>query len=195
MKKKMNSCTSKLFKDRTWDINSSQSGKWRKIQCEGWQERYLDDCFIFWTRSEEDLQKFHSTLNSLHVSLKFTLEMNHTKLSFLDNLIIKNHDVIMTDLYCKDTDTQQYLDFHSCHPSHTKRNIPFYLAKRICTIVSDPELRLKRLEELKTYLIKQHYPENLINAGVNKSLKIPLTELRKTKPKEDQNLENIPFVA
>lgn len=161
---------------------------------ENWK-RYLDDCFIFWNRSEEDLQKFHSTLNSLHVSLKFTMEMNHTKLPFLDILIIKNHDVITTDLYCKDTDTHQYLDFRSCHPSHTKRNIPFNLAKRICTIVSDPELRLKRLEELKTYLIKQHYPENLINAGINKSLNIPLTELRKTKPKEDQNPENIPFVV
>ncbi len=50
---------------------------------ENWK-RYLDDCFIFWNRSEEDLQKFHSTLNSLHVSLKFTMEMNHTKLPFLD---------------------------------------------------------------------------------------------------------------
>ena len=63
------------------------------------------------------------------------------------------------------------------------------MAKRICNIVSDPELRFKRLEELKSYLIKQQYPENLINAGISKSLNIPLPDLRKIKPNEDQNPE------
>ena len=70
------------------------------------------------------------------------------------------------------------------------------MANRICTsIVSDPELRLKRLEELKTYRIKQHFPENLIYAGVNKSFNISRMDLRKRKLKEDQNLEDIPFVV
>ena len=102
---------------------------------------------------------------------------------------------IYSDLYCKDTDAHQSLQLHSCHPSHTKRNIPFNLAKRICTIVSYPELRTKQLKLLKIYLIKQHYLENLIDGGVNKSLNIPLTELRKTKPKKDQKPDNIPFVV
>ena len=54
---------------------------------EHWK-RYLDNCFNFWTRSDEDLKKIHSTLNSLNVSLKFTMETNYTKLPFLDILII-----------------------------------------------------------------------------------------------------------
>ena len=121
------------------------------------------------------------------MSLTFTLWINHTKLPFLDILIIINHDIIF-----KDKDTHQYLDFRSCHSSHAKRNIPFNLAKRICTIVCDPELRSKRLEELETYLIKQHY---LINDGVIKSLNIPLTELGETKPKENQNSRKYTFVV
>lgn len=28
-------------------------------------KRYLDDCFIFWTKSLDDLQHFHTILNSL----------------------------------------------------------------------------------------------------------------------------------
>ena len=42
----------------------------------------LNTCFIFWTRSKEDQQKFLSNLNSLHVSLKFTMEMNHIPVLF-----------------------------------------------------------------------------------------------------------------
>ena len=88
---------------------------------------------------------------------------------------------IYSDLYCKDTDTHQYLKFHSCHPSYTKRNIPFNLEKKIYNIVSYSELRTKLLKVLKIYLIEQHYLKNLI--GVNKLGKLGI---RKTKPKVDQ---------
>ena len=30
-----------------------------------------------------------------------------------------------------ETDTKQYLSFYSCHPNHTKRRIPYNLARRI----------------------------------------------------------------
>ena len=83
---------------------------------ENWK-RYLDDCFIFWTKSEEDLERFHSLINNLHESIKFTMEKNEKTLPFLDILIIKEGAKIITDLYCKETDTHQYLDFRSCHPS------------------------------------------------------------------------------
>lgn len=32
-------------------------------------KRYLDDCFIFWTKGEDDLEKFHSLLNTLNESI------------------------------------------------------------------------------------------------------------------------------
>lgn len=127
-------------------------------------KRYLDDCFIFWTKGEDDLEKFHSLLNTLNESIQFTMEKSDKELPFLDLRIIKNGSCITTDLYCKPTDTHQYLDFRSCHPSHTKRNIPFNLARRICTIITDKTLRSKRLEELKIFLQRHRYPKNLINA-------------------------------
>ena len=85
--------------------------------------------------------------------------MSDRQLPFLDLLLIKDDTKIITDLYCKETDSHQYLDFYSCHLSHTKRNIPYNMARRICTIVTDTTLRSKRLEEFKSYLQKQHYPE------------------------------------
>ncbi|XP_061187186.1 uncharacterized protein LOC133195360 [Saccostrea echinata] len=156
----------------TFDLDFTQYIK------ENWK-RYLDDCFIFWTRSEEDLRKFHSVFNELHDSINFTNDMNRDSLPFLDILIIKNGEDISTDLFCKETDTHQYLDFRSCHPSHTKRNIPYNMARRICTIVTEPTLRLKRLQELKQHLRRQNYPINLIEDGINRAKDIPITKLRK----------------
>lgn len=156
-------------------------------------KRFLDDCFIFWTKSKEDLHKFHCEINKLNESIKFTMETDEKQLPFLDILIKNDNNNIITDLYSKETDTHQYLNFRSCHPSHTKRNIPFSLARRICTIVINPELRILRLKELKTYLLRQDYPENLIDSAIRRATIIPVTELRRTKNKQSTS-NDIPFV-
>ena len=45
-------------------------------------KRLLDDCFIIFTRPEEMLNKFHYLLNTLHLSIIFTIEKSRTRLSF-----------------------------------------------------------------------------------------------------------------
>ena len=100
-------------------------------------KRYLDDCFILWNHSSEKLSIFHQLLNDLNPNIKFTLESSDTKLPFLDVLVIKEGTTLSTDIYYKPTDTHQYLHFGSCHPHHTKTAIPYNLARRLCTIVSD----------------------------------------------------------
>ncbi|XP_061190017.1 uncharacterized protein LOC133197844 [Saccostrea echinata] len=141
-------------------------------------KRYLDDCFIFWNRSNEDLQEFHSILNNLHPSIKFTVEKSGLELPFSDILIIKEGRKIITDLYYKKTDSHQYLVFNSCHPSHVKRNIPFNMARRVCTIVIDETRRNSRLQELKTFLLRQKYPNDLIDVAIERAKSIPTTDLR-----------------
>ena len=157
-------------------------------------KRYLDDCFIIWNKSENDLLSFHNILNSIHQSIKFTIESNNHELPFLDILVIKTDSKISTDIYFKNTDTHQYLNLRSCHPSHIKRNIPFCLARRLCTIVSDMDTRNLRLEELRVYLKKQNYPISLINAGIEKAKAIPISKLRTTVRRE-RNENVIPFVS
>lgn len=61
---------------------------------------------------------------------------------------------IETDIYYKETDGKQYLLFDSWHPRHTKTNIPFCLARRILTIVSDDETITERFRELEKFLTK-----------------------------------------
>lgn len=52
-------------------------------------KRYLDDCFIFWTKGEADLEKLHSLQNTLNESIQFTMEKSDKELPFLDLRIIK----------------------------------------------------------------------------------------------------------
>ena len=156
-------------------------------------KRYLDDCFTIWNKSEEDLKKLHTMLNSLHQNIKFTIEYNNVKLPFLDVLVYKQDNKLNTDIFYKATDTNQYLNFNSCHPKHTKTNIPYSLARRICCIVSDPEMKTKRLNELEIFLLKQNYPKNLIAKGIEKATSLTLAELRTPKMK-DNNDKTLPLV-
>ena len=89
--------------------------------------RFLDDCFILWN-STVPVDKLWEELNSIHPKIQFTMECCVTQLPFLDVLVKLNDGWISTDIYFKPTDTLFYLNFKSCHPKHTKVNIPFCLA-------------------------------------------------------------------
>ena len=111
---------------------------------------------------------------------------------FLDILIKRNNDKIWMDIYYKSTDTHRDLPFSSNHPKHCKKNIPFTLARRICTIVENTEAKMKHLENLKMNLGKYQYPKQLTEFGINKALSIPLQELRTPKTKSnDPNNPNV----
>ena len=100
--------------------------------------------------------------------MTFTKEEDNKALPFLDIMVIKNHDnTIATDIFYKPSNSHRYLDFRSCHRHHTKVNVPFILAQRICKIISEEQRRDFRPEELKTFLISCYYPQELINQAIN----------------------------
>lgn len=143
--------------------------------------RYLDDCFLLWNPKHGNVTDFHQVLNSIHPNLQFTMSSSDTTIPFLDILVKKSNNKIYTDIYHKPTDTKQYLNFFSCHPRHTKSNIPFSLARRVCTIVSDMFTRQKRLNELRVSLLKRGYPEFIIDRGITRANNLSLIELRTPK--------------
>ena len=154
-----------------------------------WFKRYIDDCFQPWPRSV-DINIFLDLLNDLHPDINFTMEKGvaHTrfsvKLNFLDITIILHQDGrIETDIYYKDTNTHDYLDYHSSHPKHVKDNIPFTLAKKIHVFCSDPVTEDNRLEELRQHLLKCNYDPRIIDRGFrNAFLQGPAP------PKADKNI-------
>ncbi|XP_062579660.1 uncharacterized protein LOC134241640 [Saccostrea cucullata] len=156
-------------------------------------KRFLDDCFIRWNDNIERLSIFHQLLNDLDSNIKFTMESSDMELPFLDVLVIKEDTKLSTDIFYKSTDTHQYLHFGSCHPHHTKTAIPYNLARRLCAIVSDENTRDIRLKELKLYLLKQGYPQNLIDNGILKAKGYERSELLSTNTQENKT-DIIPFV-
>ncbi|XP_060085696.1 uncharacterized protein LOC132565106 [Ylistrum balloti] len=151
-------------------------------------KRFLDDCFILWKKSDDDLRNFFTMLNELHPKIQFTMEKSKIRLPFLDILLFKDNEELCTDIYYKSTDTHQYLNFLSSHLRHTRENIPFCLARRICTIIEKDALRRQRLEELRQFLAEQNHPQSLINNGIRRASEIPIAELRTPKEKNDEKV-------
>lgn len=156
-------------------------------------KRYLDDCFIFWKLSLHQFETFENALNSLHKDISFKKQESDKQMPFLDILVKKDGTYISTDIFFKQTDSKQYLNFKSCHPKHTKVNIPFSLARRICTIVSDSSLLRERLIEMASILVHRRYPIEVVKAGITKALQIPREQLLKVRKCTEVNIT--PFIS
>ena len=51
--------------------------------------RFLDDIFLIWEHSKEELEKFIENLNKFHPTIKFTYDISETTVSFLDVKVLK----------------------------------------------------------------------------------------------------------
>ena len=154
--------------------------------------RFLDDGQIFWRKSFGPIEDFVEILNSLDGSIQFTHECSNKGLSFLNLFLYIDKQELLTDIYYKNTDSHDYLPFNSCHPRHIKVNIPKTLARIICTIVQDPQRKLYRLSELKTWLLKAKYPPGLINNCFYQVLQMDQLALRTKRIRDKSQI--LPFV-
>ena len=102
------------------------------------------------------------------------MEYGKDAIPFVDILIKSDNDKVWMDIYYKPTDTHSCLPFSSNHPKHCKKNIPFTLALRICTIVKNTEPKMEHLENMKMNLSKYQYPKQLTEFGIDKALSISL---------------------
>ena len=164
----------------------------RNFIFENWS-RFLDDCETLLEENKINPNELLSILKSINPSIQFTMEYSKDAIPFLDILIKRNNDNIRMDICYKPTDTHRCPPFSSNHPNHCKKNIPFTLARRICTIVENTEAKMKRLENLKINLSKYQYPKQLTEFSINKALSIPLQELRT--PKTISNDNSLPFIT
>ena len=112
--------------------------------------------------------------------------------NFLDLVIKLTDGKIVTDLYCKPTDSHQYLHYDSCHAEHIKRSIIFSQTlrlKRICSQKSDLDSHVK---ELKIWFSKRGYLVKVISEQVNGALR----SKENVKEKDGQHMEEngVPLV-
>ena len=66
--------------------------------------RFIDDIFMIWTKSENELENFIKDLNTKHPSIKFDFKYSKDKIEILDTLVyIDQHKYqkLQTTLYKK----------------------------------------------------------------------------------------------
>ena len=151
-------------------------------------KRFMDDSFVLWP-GKANIDIFRDLFNDLHPSLKFTVEKGKNSceqnfdtfvqvLSFLDvSVILYQNGPLETDIFYKETNSQDYLNYFSQHPEHTKQNILYNLAKKIIVFVSDEKKVNERLSELKTCVLSCSYPLAITEkAFFNAKLQGPATK-------------------
>ena len=133
-------------------------------------KRYIDDIFIIWQHGPDELTKFVSHLNAKHKTIKFTEERSTTSINFLDITVnLSKNGEIITSLYCKPTDSHNYLLYSSEHPRHLLRGIPysqFLCVRRICSNILD--FRQNSLM-LATHFIRRGYPHKIVSEALKRA--------------------------
>ncbi|XP_072023436.1 uncharacterized protein [Amphiura filiformis] len=114
--------------------------------------RYVDDIMVIMDKAEVDM--FTQHLNSVHPSIKFTVEFeSNNALAMLDTLITRTPDgKLVFSVYRKSTHTDQYLNFSSHQPLEHKLGVIRTLTHRAKTLSSDSTLLEKELDHVKKSL-------------------------------------------
>ena len=69
--------------------------------------RFIDDLFMIWTSSEQELLDVMTGLNKKNPSIKFEFKYSQTKIEFLGVLVYKdNNNMLQTTINRKQTDRQ-----------------------------------------------------------------------------------------
>ena len=106
---------------------------------ENWS-RFLDDCQTPLDKNKVKPEELLEALNSVNEAIQFTMEFCEKEIPFLDILIKGDNSGIWINLYHKPTDTR-CLPYSTSHPKHCLKNIPFVMARCICTIVENNSLK------------------------------------------------------
>ena len=147
--------------------------------------RYIDDIFLLWRGSLQELKDFIKEINTIHHTIKFEVEFSTTEVHFLDTTVtITPEKQLKTSLYQKPTDRHNFLHHKSYHPSSTKKSLPYSQAlriKRICTSEIDYQTATLELKEL---FKNRGYNETLIDECIRTATEKNRQDLLHPTPKE-----------
>ena len=129
--------------------------------------RYIDDIFLLWNHGQEELDLFLNHLNTCHATIKFTSELSSVSVNFLDTtVLIDDNSKLYTTLYCKPTDSHNYLAYDSAHPMHTKNSLPYsqlLRVRRICHKLDDYDSNAVTLGH---HFIRRGYPSSQVEDDI-----------------------------
>ena len=130
--------------------------------------QYFDDIFDIWSQCSQKLKELFDCINSLHLTIKFTMDYSATKINFLGVTVTQVGNKLEADLCCEPTVIHQYLNAQSCHSNVYKRSIGYgqvVMFKRIC---SSEEKLNNHLEQLRQWLVKRGNREDHVDSEIEK---------------------------
>jgi len=132
--------------------------------------RYVDDTIVVMpdVNTAED---FLSTLNNLHSSLCFTMELPvDNTIPFLGMDIIQNGTKLETRVYRKPTNTGLLLHYNSHVDARYINCLLKTMVHRAQALSSTPELFYQECDKLRSIFTRLNYPLDVINSAINKSV-------------------------
>jgi len=162
--------------------------------------RYLDDIYLIWPGTVENLKLYEQFLNSLIPGITVKLIAKNNIIEYLDTRTYKyftsdNRCILKTKPYFKSTDTHQLLHKKSYHPQHTFRGLlksQFIRFKRISSFKIEYD---EACNILKRVLVNRGYSSRFFRTIKNNTWKDEEVELRKKKSEDSSTNELLPIIT
>ena len=131
---------------------------------------FIDDIFILWPHPIADLNKFIFALNNYHPLIKFSLEHDYDKITFLDVNIFKGPNFEATnkldvETHIKPTNRQAYVHADSFHPPGTSQGVAIGEMKHHLRTNSQAESFYAFKHKHRHNLLKRGYSQWRIQGG------------------------------
>ena len=147
--------------------------------------RYVDDTFVLWPHSAEELDAFQDRLNSQHPAIQFTMEKESDgKIAFLDVLVERKGSKLSTGVYRKKTHTDRYINFQSYHHPRVKSGVISCLKNRAMRVCDDEHLKMEMIHLKRTFRVNG-YPPSVISRSLQHQTHPP-TSQRTPQPRRNQ---------
>lgn len=94
----------------------------------------MDDIIVEWSGSRDELDDFHTYINSLYTDINFTLEWGGSQLNFLDLTITKRNEAYLFAIYRKPTYSDILIHYTSNHHLRHKMAGIRYMINRLLDV-------------------------------------------------------------
>ena len=131
--------------------------------------RFRDDIFLTTRLQREQIEQALSELNEKDPNISITWE-GGTTVNYLDVTTVVETRNFRTKVFRKLAAQPYVLPFHSSHPMHMKRNIPYATALRATRICSHAEDLREELQKIRITLLLNKYPPRFIDKQIRRFL-------------------------
>ena len=146
--------------------------------------RFIDNIFLIWTGTTDQLMTFKQQINEVHPSIKFDFDFSNKEINFLDTVLYKTQSgKLETKLYRKESDQQAYLHRKSEHPESLKRSILFSQGLRLRRICSTNNEFQDGCDKLRNKLIERRYKQQELNEVIERTKTLDRKNLLEEKAK------------